>query len=54
MKKYIIILTIGALFATNIYLKYHNLSVPKPIPTEQTQINLENDYYQKEIDRELT
>jgi len=53
MKKYIIILTIGALFATNIYLKYHNLSVPKPIPTEQTQINLENDYYQKEIDREL-
>ena len=53
MKKYVVILTLGALFATNIYFKYHNLSIPKPITTEQMQINLGDDYYQKEIDREL-
>ena len=52
MKKYVIILTLGTLFATNIYFKYHNLSVPKPITTEQVQINLGNDDYQKIIDRE--
>ena len=52
MKKYVVILTLGALFATNIYFKYHNLSVPKPITTEQVQINLGNDDYQKIIDRE--
>jgi len=39
MRKPIIALTIlGALFATNIYMKYHNLSIPKPIPVEQTQL----------------
>jgi len=53
VKKYVVILTLGALFATNIYFKYHNLSIPKPITTEQMQINLGDDYYQKEIDREL-
>jgi len=52
VKKYVIILTLGTLFATNIYFKYHNLSVPKPITTEQVQINLGNDDYQKIIDRE--
>ena len=39
MKKPIIIVTIlGVLFATNIYFKYHNLSISKPIPTEQVQL----------------
>jgi len=48
MKKPIIALIIlGALFATNIYMKYHNLSVPKPIPTEQVQLR----DYQKDIER---
>jgi len=48
MKKPIIALTIlGALFATNIYLKYHNLSIPKPIPVEQSQLR----DYQKDIER---
>jgi len=48
MKKPIIALTIlGALFATNIYSKYHNLSIPKPIPVEQVQLG----DYQKDIDR---
>jgi len=53
MKKPIIIVTIlGTLFATNIYLKYHNLSIPKPITTEQMQLQLV-DYkaQQKQIDR---
>ena len=49
MKKPIIALTIlGALFATNIYCKYHNLSIPKPIPIEQVQLG---DDYQKEQSR---
>ena len=52
-KSTIIVAILGTLFATNIYLKTHHLSVPKPIATEQTQINLGDDYYQKEIDREL-
>jgi len=38
MKKFTILLVVGALFATNIYMKYHNLSVPKPIPLEQSQL----------------
>ena len=38
MKKFTIFLVVGALFATNIYMKYHNLSIPKPIPTEQVQL----------------
>ena len=39
MRKPIITLTIlGTLFATNIYLKYHNFSIPKPIPVEQVQL----------------
>jgi len=38
MKKFTILLVVGALFATNIYMKYHDLSIPKPIPTEQTQL----------------
>jgi len=53
MKKPIIVAILGTLFATNIYFKYHNLSVPKPITTEQMQSQLGDDYYQKEIDREL-
>ena len=48
MRKPIIALTIlGALFATNIYMKYHNLSVPKPTSTEQVQLR----DYQKNIER---
>ena len=48
MKKPIIALTIlGTLFATNIYFKYHNFSIPKPIPVEQVQLR----DYQKNIDR---
>jgi len=48
MRKPIIALTIlGALFATNIYFKYHNLSIPKPIPVEQSQLR----DYQKDIER---
>ena len=51
MKKPIIVLTIlGTLFATNIYLKYHNLSVPKPVTTQQNQLQLGDDY-QKEQSR---
>ena len=39
MKKPIIALAIlGALFATNIYCKYHNFSIPKPISNEQLQL----------------
>ena len=48
MRKPIIALTIlGVLFTTNIYFKYHNLSVPKPIPVEQSQLR----DYQKAIER---
>ena len=47
MKKFTILLVVGALFATNIYFKYHNLSIPKPIPTEQVQLR----DYQKDIER---
>jgi len=47
MKKFTILLVAGALFATNIYMKYHNLSVPKPIPIEQLQLR----DYQKDIER---
>ena len=47
MKKFTIFLVVGALFATNIYMKYHNLSVPKPIPVEQVQLR----DYQKDIER---
>jgi len=51
MKKPIIALTIlGALFSTNIYLKYHNLSVPKPITTTQSQLG-DSKSQQKYIDR---
>jgi len=47
-KPTIIALTIlGTLFATNIYMKYHNLSIPKPIPVEQVQLR----DYQKDIER---
>ena len=50
MRKPIIALTIlGVLFATNIYCKYHNLSIPKHIPIEQTQMQLRD--YQKDIER---
>ena len=38
MKKFTILLVATALITTNIYLKYHNLSVPKPISTEQSQL----------------
>jgi len=47
MKKFTILLVVGALFTTNIYFKYHNLSVPKPIPVEQSQLR----DYQKAIER---
>ena len=47
MKKFTILLVVGALFTANIYMKYHNLSVPKPIPTEQVQLR----DYQKDIER---
>ena len=47
-KPTIIALTIlGTLFATNIYMKYHNLSIPKRIPVEQVQLR----DYQKDIER---
>jgi len=47
MKKFTILLVIGVLFATNIYLKYYDSSIPKPIPTEQVQLR----DYQKDIER---
>jgi len=47
MKKFTILLVVGALFATNIYFKYHNFSIPKPIPVEQVQLR----DYQKDIER---
>ena len=50
MKKLTILLVATALITTNIYLKYHNLSVPKPIPTEQLQLR-DSKSQQKQIDR---
>jgi len=47
MKKFTILLVVGVLFATNIYFKYHNLSIPRPIPVEQVQLR----DYQKDIER---
>jgi len=47
MKKLTILLVVGTLFATNIYFKYHNFSIPKPIPVEQVQLR----DYQKDIER---
>jgi len=47
MKKFTILLVVGALFATNIYMKYHNFSIPRPIPIEQSQLR----DYQKDIER---
>ena len=38
MKKFTILLVVGALITANIYCKLNDLSVPKPIPTEQVQL----------------
>ena len=38
MKKFTILLVATALITTNIYLKYHNLSIPKVTPIEQVQL----------------
>jgi len=38
MKKFTILLVVGVLFTANIYMKYHNLSVPKVTLTEQVQL----------------
>jgi len=50
MKKLTILLVATTLITANIYLKYHNLSVPKPIIMEQSQLG---DYksQQKQINR---
>ena len=50
MKKSIILLVATTIITANIYLKYHNLSVPKPITTEQTQLG-DSKSQQKQIDR---
>ena len=50
MKKSIILLVATTIITANIYLKYHNLSVPKPITTEQTQLGYSKSH-QKQIDR---
>ena len=47
MKKFTILLVVGVLFATNIYCKLNDLSVPKPMPVEQVQLR----DYQKDIER---
>jgi len=47
MKKLTILLVATTIITANIYLKYHNLSVPKPITTEQMQLG----DYQKDIER---
>ena len=51
MKKLTILLVATTIITANIYLKYHNLSVPKPITTEQTQLG-DSKSHQKQIDRE--
>jgi len=38
MKKFTILLVVGALITANIYCKLNDLSVPKPISTEQLQL----------------
>jgi len=50
MKKSIILLVATTIITANIYLKYHNLSVPKPITTEQSQLG-DSKSHQKQIDR---
>jgi len=50
MKKLTILLVATTIITANIYLKYHNLSVPKHITTEQTQLG-DSKSHQKQIDR---
>jgi len=50
MKKFTILLVATTIITANIYLKYHNLSIPKPIPTEQSQLG-DSKSQQKQIDR---
>jgi len=50
MKKLTILLVATALITANIYLKYHNLSVPKPVAIEQLQLG-DSKSQQKYIDR---